>query len=143
LYDRRISQAVVPGFDPADRGGLVVLREGGESRRVRADAHGERADDEQREEWALDERPRRIAHILPERFHQIASGIEWGNDELATYAKSGWRRDTFSMSGNDLPISGLSRPSSGIEVICCSIRAVGRLIPSIRYFSDACRAAID
>jgi len=63
--------------------------------------------------------------------------------ELATYAKSGWRRDTFSMSGNDLPVSGLSRPSSGDEVIGCSIRAAGRLFPSIRYFLDACRAAID
>jgi len=63
--------------------------------------------------------------------------------ELATYAKSRWRRDTFSMSGDDLPFSGLSRPSSGDEVIGCSLCAADRPFPSIRYFSDACRAAID
>jgi hypothetical protein len=53
------------------------------------------------------------------------------------------RRDTFSMSGDDLQVSGLSVPSSGDEVIGCSIHAAGRYFPSIRYFSDVCPAAID
>jgi len=47
------------------------------------------------------------------------------------------------MSGNDQPVSGLSRPSSGDEVIGCSLRAADRPFSPIRYFSDACREAID
>jgi hypothetical protein len=47
------------------------------------------------------------------------------------------------MSGNDLPISGLSRPSSGDDVIGCSLHAADRLFPPVRYFSAAYRRAID
>jgi hypothetical protein len=59
--------------------------------------------------------------------------------EVAIYAEERWRRDTFSMIGNDPPINGLSGPSSGDEVIGCSLRAADRLFPPIRYFSDVCR----
>jgi len=47
------------------------------------------------------------------------------------------------MIGNDPPVSGLSGPSSGDEVVGCSLRAAYRPFPPIRYFSDACREAID
>jgi hypothetical protein len=94
---------------------------------------------EQRKERALRERARRIAQILPERFHQIAFGIKWGNVEGAIYAEERRRCDTFSMIGNDPPVNGLSGPSSGDAVIGCSLLAIDRLFPSIRYFSDACR----
>jgi hypothetical protein len=47
------------------------------------------------------------------------------------------------MIGNDPPVNGLSLPSSGNEVIGCSLRATDRPLPSIRHFSDACREVID
>jgi hypothetical protein len=63
--------------------------------------------------------------------------------EVAIYAEERRRRDTFSIIGNDPPVSGLSGPSSGDKVVGCSLRATDRLFPPIRYFSDACREAID
>jgi hypothetical protein len=47
------------------------------------------------------------------------------------------------MIGNDLPVNGLSAPSSGDEVIDCHHRAADHPFPPIRYFPDACREAID
>ncbi|HEY7183384.1 MAG TPA: hypothetical protein VIC84_18265 [Blastocatellia bacterium] len=79
---------------------------------------------------------------MPERFHQVASEVEWGNVEIAIYAEERRRRDTFSMIGNDSPVNGLSSTSSGDEIVNCPLRAVDRHFPTIRYFSDACREAI-
>ena len=47
------------------------------------------------------------------------------------------------MIGGDLPVSGLSGASSGGEIINGPLRADGRPFSTIRYFSDACREAID
>jgi hypothetical protein len=47
------------------------------------------------------------------------------------------------MSGNDLAVSGLSRPSNGDEAAGYSIRAADRTFPSIRYFFDACRVVTE
>jgi hypothetical protein len=47
------------------------------------------------------------------------------------------------MIGDDSPVNGPSGPSSGDEIIGCSLRATDRPFPTIRYFSDACRDAID
>jgi hypothetical protein len=63
--------------------------------------------------------------------------------EVAIYARAGRRRDLFSMSGNDPPVSGLSSPSSGGEAVSYPIHAANRPFSSIRYFSDASRGAAE